>query len=965
MCGIAGIFAYGHSAPPVDQEELLRIREAMIKRGPDGAGLWISPDRRVGLAHRRLAIIDLSEAGAQPMATADGRYRISFNGEIYNYRELRRELEAKGCVFRSQSDTEVLLHLYAERGEEMVHVLRGMYAFGIWDEHKGELFLARDPFGIKPLYYADDGSTIRFASQVKALLCGDKINREADPAGHVGFYVWGAVPEPFTLYRGISQLPAGAWCRVSDRGVGPAILHFDPHKETLVAQDARSGMSNERALARLRDAIRDSVHQHMVADVPVSAFLSAGLDSAMVTALASEVTTAGLLTATLGFSEYAGTEDDETSLASMTAQSLGVSHEVGWVTENDFRDEMSNILECMDQPSTDGVNTYFVAKLAARRGIKVALSGLGGDEIFGGYPSFSQVPRLARTLRPFGAVPALGAWARRLLAPALKRMTSPKYASLLEYGTDIPGAYLLRRAHRLPWELDDLMDPEVVKEGWGRLQTHARLAASIEGVGSDKTAVSMLETAWYMRNQLLRDADWAGMAHSLEIRVPFVDVALFRAAMPLLVAGRAPAKTAIAAEVAPGLPTRILERAKTGFRVPVEQWMENLPGGRGRGRGLRNWALKVIPPAPRKARILALVTDAFGGHGGIAKFNRDLLGALSGMPRCSGLTAFPRLMPDLPGPLPIGLAFDLSELGGKVRYAKAVLRHIAADRRYDLVVCGHINLVPLAWFAGRVMRAPWLLIVHGVDAWQPTASCTTNRLIRSANRVISVSDVTRGKLMAWSGLPAGRIALLPNSIDLATFVARPKRADLIEKYGIAGKKVIMTVGRLAGQDRYKGFDEILEALPCIILEEPRCVYLIVGDGDDRKRLERKVASLGLADRVVFTGYVSERDKVDCYSLADAYVMPSRGEGFGIVLLEAMSCGVPTVASKTDGGREALIDGQLGALVDPGNGREICAATLEALRRPRGRPAGLEHFSFENFSRRARDLAGEVLTLERL
>ena len=199
MCGIAGIFAYGESAAPVDQAELLRIREAMIRRGPDGAGLWISPDRRVGLAHRRLAIIDLSESGAQPMATADGRYRITFNGEIYNYRELRKELQAKGYVFRSSSDTEVLLHLYADRGEEMVHALRGMYAFALWDDQRKGVFLARDPFGIKPLYYADDGRTLRVASQVKALMRGGAIASRPEAAGYAGFLIWGCVPEPFTL----------------------------------------------------------------------------------------------------------------------------------------------------------------------------------------------------------------------------------------------------------------------------------------------------------------------------------------------------------------------------------------------------------------------------------------------------------------------------------------------------------------------------------------------------------------------------------------------------------------------------------------------------------------------------------------------------------------------------------------------------------------------------------------------
>src|SRR6266849_1499460 len=203
MCGIAGIFAYRDGTPPVDARELLKIREAMAVRGPDGEGLWISRDGRAGLAHRRLAIIDLSENGAQPMAAIDEDVRITYNGEIYNYHELRTELLAKGYRFRSTSDTEVLLNLYLDRGPAMVHALRGMYAFAIWDARHKSLLLVRDPFGIKPLYYADDGKTIRFASQVKALLTTNQVDATKSPPGHVGFYLWGHVPDPYTLYSGI------------------------------------------------------------------------------------------------------------------------------------------------------------------------------------------------------------------------------------------------------------------------------------------------------------------------------------------------------------------------------------------------------------------------------------------------------------------------------------------------------------------------------------------------------------------------------------------------------------------------------------------------------------------------------------------------------------------------------------------------------------------------------------------
>ncbi len=212
MCGIVGIFSYSDSAPPVVPEEILKIRDAMRPRGPDGAGLWVSADGRAALAHRRLSIIDLSEAGAQPMATPDGSLRVVFNGEIYNYRELRRELEGQGHQFFSGSDTEVLLHCYRQHGPAMVRRLRGMYAFALWDEAARRVVLARDPFGIKPLYYADDGGTLRFASQVKALLAGGGLDTRPEPAGHVGFFLWGYLPEPYTLYRGSAPWrPAPSW----------------------------------------------------------------------------------------------------------------------------------------------------------------------------------------------------------------------------------------------------------------------------------------------------------------------------------------------------------------------------------------------------------------------------------------------------------------------------------------------------------------------------------------------------------------------------------------------------------------------------------------------------------------------------------------------------------------------------------------------------------------------------------
>lgn len=579
MCGLAAIFAYRAQAAPVDGTELLAIREAMRTRGPDGADSWLARDGRVGLAHRRLAIIDLSLDGAQPMALADGSLRIVFNGEIYNHVALRRDLEAAGAVFRSGSDTEVILHLYRRHGREGLSRLRGMYALALWDERRRGMLLARDPYGIKPLYYADDGATIRVASQVKALLAGGAVSTVADPAGHVGFFLLGYVPDPHTLHRGIRALPAGTslW------------INGDGNRESRVIEDVSSILAAPPPPGDLREALLDSVRHHLVADVPVGVFLSSGLDSATLAGLASEVATAPLDTLTLAFDEFRGTERDESSLAEIIAATYGTRHTTERLHGSAFQAEREALLAAMDQPSIDGVNVYFVARAAAARGLKVALSGLGGDELFGGYDSFVQVPRLVRSL---GWVPggrALGTAFRVVAAPLLRHLAtraSPKYAGLLEWGTTPGDAYLLRRGLFMPWELPRVLDPDLVREGWRELRPRLRLAATCEAIAAPRRKVAALESLWYMRNQLLRDADWAGMAHSLEIRVPLVDVELLRR-----VTGLDADKQAMARTPAIALPRAVLERPKTGFFVPVRDWLQ---GARTGGeRGLRGWAREV------------------------------------------------------------------------------------------------------------------------------------------------------------------------------------------------------------------------------------------------------------------------------------------------------------------------------------------------------------------------------------
>jgi glycosyltransferase involved in cell wall biosynthesis len=348
-------------------------------------------------------------------------------------------------------------------------------------------------------------------------------------------------------------------------------------------------------------------------------------------------------------------------------------------------------------------------------------------------------------------------------------------------------------------------------------------------------------------------------------------------------------------------------------------------------------------------RILFITTDAFGAHGGIAQYNRDLLTALTAIPEVDEVVALPRNLRFSPGVLPAKLRFHDAAAGSKFRFLREALT--VARGRFDLLLCGHINLLPLAAILNLKIRAPHVLMVYGIDAWRPHSSLLVRYFLRRVDEVWSISEITRDKMAAWSGLIPSKFVVVPNAIHLDQYRPGPKDCDLLDRYGLSGRKVIMMLGRLSASERYKGVDEVLEVMPRLIQREPKLTALVAGDGDDRARLERKALDLGLADRVVFTGFVPEAEKSNHLRLADAFVMPSQGEGFGFVFLEALACGVPVVASKIDGSREAVRHGQLGRLVDPRNPAELEAAILAALSDSRGVPDGLAYFDYPEFQKR--------------
>jgi phosphatidyl-myo-inositol dimannoside synthase len=347
-------------------------------------------------------------------------------------------------------------------------------------------------------------------------------------------------------------------------------------------------------------------------------------------------------------------------------------------------------------------------------------------------------------------------------------------------------------------------------------------------------------------------------------------------------------------------------------------------------------------------RVLLLTTDSYGGHGGIAYYNRCLAEALAEMPEVAEVVVVPRVQRFAATDLPDKICFLGHAAGSKGRYLNAVAGLVW--QRFDLVICGHINLLPLAAPFATLKRVPLVLQVHGIDVWQP-APWQTRLWLKAAVEVWSVSAVTRDRMNVWARLSLSRYRIIPNTIRLERFGMALRRPDLIARYGLDGRKVIMTLARLAGYERYKGIDEILEVMPALLRSDDRLMYLVVGDGDDQDRLQAKARALGIADSVFFTGFINEDEKPDYLRLADVFALPGRGEGFGIVYLEAMACGVPVLGSQLDGSREALRDGQLGELVDPRDAASIQNGLLAALSKDKVIPEGLAYFGWPAFAGR--------------
>ncbi|APR82152.1 Asparagine synthetase [Minicystis rosea] len=566
MCGI---FGYLSDAADLDEARTLATaQEALRHRGPDDRGTHRATkgDLRIGLAHTRLAIIDLSPGGHQPVSTGDGRYTLVYNGEVYNFRELREELEGLGATFRSSCDTEVVLEAYARWGRGALTRFRGMFAIAVWDAHEGTLFLARDRLGIKPLYYTRGPRGFAFASEIRALLATGFAERRLSRRALQSYFAFGAVSDPDVILDGVTSLAPGSWALLKDGKLETRAywsLPLTNERDAAFADEARS----------IEPILQEAVSLRLIADVPIGVFLSGGIDSSVVVALATRASSTPVHTFTVTFDEE---RYSEAPYAAEVARRYGCDHHQVHLPASRAVLHFGDAIRALDQPSVDGVNTYFVSKAARAAGLTVALSGLGGDEVFAGYSYF----------RAFGPLRALARTAGRLPPPLHRGLGLAggasglpvqvrKLSALLAGDGSAAAVYAAQRAMFTPEErrvllVDGIEDPAYLGVT-APSEIDPRLAS---GKLDPVNAYSALELSNYLRHTLLRDTDVMSMAHGLEVRVPLIDHVLLERVMRIpgaLKIGPNGNKPLLTATV-PTLPDSAVNRQKMGFTLPYEAW---------------------------------------------------------------------------------------------------------------------------------------------------------------------------------------------------------------------------------------------------------------------------------------------------------------------------------------------------------------------------------------------------------
>lgn len=612
MCGICGIYQFKNADKAELKEAVKKMNQAQVHRGPDDDGVFIDIKNGMAFGHRRLSIIDLSKAGHQPMlfkrqgkSDKGKESAITFNGEIYNFLELRKDLEQKGYKFKTKTDTEVILALYAEYGEKSFAMLRGMFAFGLFDVRRRKLFLVKDRYGVKPLYYYADNEKLIFASAVKALENSGIMPVKKNPEAFIGFMLLGSVPLPFTTIKNVFAVPAGYYLVREVNGKQKLVKYYEPldyfsiEKSDFQNINVNVGRLDFQNIEKIRELLKESVNYHLISDAPLGVFLSGGLDSSALAALAANnieksnlpningnsrrLDFQKLITLSIIFDEP---EFSEEYYSDLVAKKINSDHRKIKITKQDFYDSFGDIFEAMDQPTIDGVNTFFIAKAAKQAGLKAVLSGLGADEIFLGYPHF----RRAELLKKIQQLPFKPAF-QFFSSSVAKSLFGDRYSKLSYFANDdILSFYLGIRGLFTSQETAKILDinESEVNDFIINMETSDAYRTSDAQRLNPVDLLSYLELKFYLQNQLLKDTDFMSMRHSVEIRVPFLDHKLVEYVSGLPPESKLSAlggknlktkelkninKPLLIEAVKDLLPQEIFTRPKMGFTFPFQKWL--------------------------------------------------------------------------------------------------------------------------------------------------------------------------------------------------------------------------------------------------------------------------------------------------------------------------------------------------------------------------------------------------------
>ena len=588
MCGISGI--YNCFEKSIDAKSILeKIIKLQHTRGPDDQGIWISKCKKISFGHNRLTIIDLTKNGKQPFVSNDGNLVITFNGEIYNFKEIRKELEDKNIFFKSNTDTEVILEAYKYWGIDFVNRLRGMFAFAIWDLKKRKLILARDPFGIKPLYLSKKNGIYYFASQVNSLLSINNIDAKYSDAGLVSYYLWGNIQEPYTLYKNIKSIKKGSCLIIKEDG-SEETYNFANIKSAILNANSLTFKNTKDQSIALKEIISETVNFHQVSDTPITTLLSSGIDSNVILSSIGDKFRDKCSALTVDFKLKV--EKDEVQLAKKSALMNNFNHHIFEISDDEIIPLLKSFFSKMDSPTNDGFNNYLVSYFAKKNNSKVIISGIGGDEFFSGYPSFKIIPKLTKSINYLPNSKFINNFFKKIVYPLLKKnFLKTKYSNVYEYGRNLSSAFMLIRSIFLPFEIKELISPNIFKNGFEELNSLENLKKDIKDISNDRLSIMYLEIEYYLCSKLLRDADWVSMAHSVELRTPFVDWFFFKKLLPILKSNININKKSLLDCVKNHVPLELYNRKKTGFEIPHSKYLKKLLVKRKYPNPIRDWTI--------------------------------------------------------------------------------------------------------------------------------------------------------------------------------------------------------------------------------------------------------------------------------------------------------------------------------------------------------------------------------------